>query len=110
MLYVRTEQRHVPGGLAKTPAWMFVATVDRAAGYRWLPADGDLPGELALIHDPLATARADALFAELRSVTEQRDSLAEALKRAVGLVPVAVANDLRRIYREALGHYGRGTA
>jgi hypothetical protein len=95
MLYVRTEQR--PG--ATTPEHLFIETHDRAVFERWLP-EATLPEALQLTLDPAATARADALDAELAELRIEKAAFVKAMQRAVSVVPVTVANELRRIYRE----------
>ena len=95
MLYVRTERR--PG--AKAPEALFVETRDRVVSERWLPA-ATMLGTYRLVLDPDATERADRVERELARVQAERDALAAAMRRAVEVVPVSVANDLRRIFRE----------
>lgn len=69
---------------------------------RWVPG-GTLPDGYELALDPEATARADEVERELVATLAKADALGEALKRAVATVPVEVANELRRVYREELG-------
>lgn len=93
-LYVRTEQR--PG--ASEPEHLFVLTHGRVVYERWT---AELPEEWKLELDPGAQTRADRMAAEMLALARKYDAMARTLKAAVGLVPPTVANELRRVYREA---------
>lgn len=100
MLYVRTEKR--PG--AKEPERLFVQ-VDpelRIVLERWTPESAPLPEGMELVLDPLATRRADEAERELAELSRRWDALVAAMKSAVAVLPVASANELRRVYREAV--------
>lgn len=94
-MYVRTEAS--PSG----PEHVLALVWARALHLKRVPVGEPLP-ELELAYDPDATARADRVERALADALAERDALAEALRAAVHVVPVTTANDLRRIYREAL--------
>lgn len=109
MLYVRTEE--TPGRDA--PRHLFVSSRERMVWTTWHP-DGAMPEEYELVSDGHAVQRATAdrealvkarilhglEVAELRANVA---ALTAAMKRAVAVVSPIAANDLRRVYREALG-------
>ena len=99
MLYVRTEKR--PN--SEAPEHFFVETHDRTVFHRWLSEGAPVPEEWELVLDPEATARADALEAELEELRAERRALVEAMKAAVSVVPGTVATHLRDVYREHRG-------
>lgn len=98
-LYVRTEHRSG----RSAPEHLLIETGERVVLERWLPADAPFPARYELALDPQAVARADRLDAEMVELRRERDGLLGAIKAAVPLVPVATANELRRVYRETVG-------
>lgn len=103
MLYVRTEADRPQVSGEKRDDHLFVSTRDRNVYTRWLGADKPLPDDWKLVADPEATARADALERELVELRAERDALVAAMKAAVSVVPVPVANGLRDTYRKTYG-------
>lgn len=93
MLYVRTEQR--PGD--KAPRHLFLSTRNRVVVERWLD---EVPEALELKLDTEATGRAREAEWRIIELEAKVAGLSAALKEAVGYVPVEVASELRRIYRE----------
>lgn len=89
-LYVREEGgRH-----------LLIETRDRVVFQRWVD---ELPEELELALDPLAHERATEARNELSWARREVDALTTAMRRAVEVVPVEVANELRRVYRDTFG-------
>lgn len=99
MLFVRVEAGEA----------VFVGTHDRVVYTRRYPAvpsttkDPTSLPELTLVHDPEARQAIRSVLAEASELDRQNRALSVAMKEAVSVVPVAVANRLRAIFREAKG-------
>ena len=108
-LYVRTEKR--PGRSIETgaepdePEHLFVVAMPEIRHFstRWLRAGQPLPETLELAVNAGAEKRIEELEDEVRELRAERHALVAAMKAAVASVPVPVANNLRRIYREQKG-------
>lgn len=95
-MFVRTEQR--PGSSA--PEHFYVSIRERNVWHRW--SAEPLPG-LELIHDPAATAHAEAVEEEMAKVRSERAALLRVIREALPMVPVVTATAMRAAYREAMG-------
>lgn len=99
MLYVRTEKR--PG--ASEPEHLFISVKGRAVFQRWHPASEPLPEDWTHVADPAAELRARELEWELKLQEGELAGLVAAMKAAVSVVPITVANHLRDTYRKHRG-------
>jgi hypothetical protein len=91
MLFVRTEAAEN----------VFVTAQDRVVYTRRYPAADPLPEGWELEVDADAAANTERLERELVKAEAEAEGLAEAMRAAVGLLPVPVANEMRGRYREA---------
>jgi hypothetical protein len=93
MLFVRHEDGEA----------LFVLTKDRVVFTRRYPADRpDLWPEMKLVHDPKARDGIRELLGDANELQLVNHALSVAMKRAVALLPVEAANDLRQTAREAM--------
>lgn len=106
-LFFAEGDRHRRGYVSARPPceleWRFyVVSPDGVAGTVCHPADKPLPEKLELVLDAGARQRAEKAEGEATQAKRERAALVVALRRAVGVVPVAVANELRAAYRQAV--------